>query len=182
MRLANMSRLAAASISSARPLPDVLTACHAASNAELKRSVASASKPASRRNGTTGIGAPFGRAGFSKERHALRLNGIALPAHVCAQLGPPDSGVGFDAEQPRLGAAPLANGANDHFGKFGGCQWHVLTIGAGEVLSSNLSYRRKLLKTIRYTLICTYHNLMVLLLLGVRLLRLIVCKLLRRRH
>jgi len=77
------------------------------------------------------------RAIFSGNRHALGLNGIALPAHVCAQFGPRDSGVGFNPEQPRLGAAPLAIGTNDDMAQFGGCQWHVLTIRANEVVSSN---------------------------------------------
>ena len=83
------------------------------------------------------MGAPLGRAGVSRKRHALRLDGIALSAHESVQFGPLDSGVGLDTEQPRLGAAPLAIGANEDFTLFGGCPWHVLTIGAHEVVSSN---------------------------------------------
>jgi hypothetical protein len=77
---------------------------------------------------------PLDRA-VSRERHALGLNGIALPAHVCAQFSPLDRGMGFDTEQPHLGAALLAIGAGDDFALFGGCPWHVFTIGESEAVS-----------------------------------------------
>jgi len=75
------------------------------------------------------------------KRNDLGLRGIALPAHVCAQLGSLDSGVGFNSEQPRPGAAPITIGAIEDFGRFQACLFHVLRIGFGEVLSINTLWR-----------------------------------------
>jgi hypothetical protein len=58
------------------------------------------------------------KAKSSRKRKDLGLHGIAPPAHVGAQFGPLDSGVRFDPEQPRFGAAAVAIGANKYFALF----------------------------------------------------------------